>query len=254
MSGIVLDRKIEYRNASLRYFKPAEYHTTRYFGEDVLLLVFDGILRFRENGVDYEVAAGQYHIQHHDTYQEGIVPSDSPCYLYVHFTGEWAEQGTILHKRGNFSYHELEKSIKKLDHMNHHPSLGLEQTAEFFAILSALYRGNQSKNETSGSRIAAFLEENYASSVTLDSLAEHFHFSRNHVINIFKSEYGMTPFEYLRKIRINEAKRLLEITSESAEKIAVGCGFNDYAHFYKIFKKYECLSPKEWRNTKRLTQ
>lgn len=63
MIGINLDKPMEYVYASFRYFEEGEKHTTRICKDDVLLLVFDGILAFTEDGVDVSVGAGEYYIQ-----------------------------------------------------------------------------------------------------------------------------------------------------------------------------------------------
>ena len=85
MLGIDLNCPITYFNASLRFFKKEERHITRLCSCDVLLLVFDGIMRFSEDGVPVEVRAGEYYIQRKNLYQTGDAVSDYPKYLYVHF-------------------------------------------------------------------------------------------------------------------------------------------------------------------------
>ena len=65
MEGINLERPITYKYASLRYFLEGEHHVSRLCRDDVLLLVFDGVLRFTEDGKPYEIHKGEYHIQRH---------------------------------------------------------------------------------------------------------------------------------------------------------------------------------------------
>lgn len=254
MRGIAFDKAVEYIGASFRYFDEGEYHITRTCMEDVLLMVFDGVLRFSEDGKDYEVYPGEYHIQKHGSVQVGKIVSDSPKYLYVHFYAEWGEgcgEGdAILPFRGAFSYSKLETAMKQLDFMAHNDFTRLEQTAVFYEILSLLYR--RERENTLGKRIAEFIEENYGENLSLEMLSEKFHFSKNHIINIFRKEYGVTPFEYVKNVRIRKAEWLLEVTPETAESIALACGFRDYSYFYKVFCRKNRLSPKEWRKRKRL--
>lgn len=254
MYGIALDKDIRYLCASLRFFRQNEYHVTRFCSEDVMLLVFEGTLRFTEDGKEYEVSSGQYHIQHHGSYQSASLPSDSPGYLYVHFYADWSDNGITLPQRGNFSYNAMEEIIKKLDHLCHNGNLMIAQTAAFYNILDSLYLTSSERENSVGNEIAEYISQNLTASLSLDDLAEKFHFSRNHIINIFKKEYGLTPFEYARNLQISRAKRLLEVTSDTAERISVECGFTDYAHFYKTFRRIEGISPKEWRKLKRISQ
>ena len=77
-----------------------------------------------------------------------------------------------------------------------------------------------------------------------------FYFSKNHIINIFKKEFGVTPIKYINNLKLNRAKYLLEVTSDNLEEIAIKSGFNDYSHFYKLFQKETGISPSVWRNKK----
>ena len=112
MPGINMDSPILYKHASLRYFDENEHHVTRFCRHHVLLLVYEGVLRFSEDGVPAEVRAGEYYIQRKDRYQSGEVASDAPKYLYVHFDAEFCEGGSMLPERGRFDYAELSTLVE----------------------------------------------------------------------------------------------------------------------------------------------
>ena len=82
----------------------------------------------------------------------------------------------------------------------------------------------------------------------LDTLAARCGYSKNHIINVFKAETGLTPYAYIQKLRIDNAKRLLDYSSLSASEIAVECGFGSYINLYKEFHKSEGCSPLQWRS------
>lgn len=252
MSGIDMNKPISFLYASLRYFSEGEKHTTRTCPEDVIVLVFDGILRFVEDDTEYEVHPGTYHIQRHGSRQCGVIPSDCPQYLYVHFLADWSDNGrTTLPKRGTFDYQALKPLMDTIDTMSHGDFTICECSAKFCELLSALYR--KPTVPTTAGIIADHIAKSFMNGITLESLAEEFHFSKNHVINIFKKEYGITPFEYINSLRIKKAEWLLEVTSKTAESIAFECGYNNYSHFYKIFRSINGISPTEWRAKKRIT-
>ncbi len=253
MRGISLNHAIKYVGASLRYFDSGEHYITRTCSDDVLLLVFEGVLRFSEDGVEYEVHPGEYHIHRHDSFQTGNIVSSSPKYLFVHFLAEWEDDELsgemCLPFHGEFSYSELENMMNRLDYMAHNDFTQIEQTAVFYKILSRLYR--REKKTTAANQIAKFIDKNYEKKLSLDLLAEEFHFSKNHIINMFRKEYGTTPMEYLKKVRMKKAEWLLTVTSDAAESIAFACGFREYSCFYRAFRKKNLLSPNEWRKKKR---
>ncbi len=247
MRGIDLNQPLEYWDASFRYFKEQERHSTRTCVCDVLLLVFDGVLRFSEDGVEYELHPGQYHIQKKGSYQTGTQVSDAPKYLYLHFVGTWTEEGSNLPFCGTFDLQELKPSMTALDELCHGGATKFEQLAQVYEIFAKL--SQTPKPHTVANEIAGYLEE--VDDVSLQELSEHFHFSKNHIINLFKAEYGMTPVEYANDRKLRKAERLLEVTSDSVKQIADGCGFHDYAYFYKLFCRKHGVSPLKWRQARR---
>ena len=249
MLGIDLTKPIIYQHASLRYFKPGEHHIDRFCTDDVLLLVFDGVLRFTEDGEACAVGAGEYYIQRHDTVQTGETESDVPRYLYVHFYADWTEYAA-LPRRGRFDVAALWPQMEALDRTAHAQTNYLAPAAQFFAILEALLP--QSDAPTLADRTAAYLNEHFKTAVTLENLCEVFHFSKNHVVNSFKARFGVTPIAYVNGLRLRYAEHLLEATSESTEAVAEAAGFRQYSHFYRLFCRKNGMAPAAWRAQKRI--
>jgi AraC-like DNA-binding protein len=248
MFSIDLNSPIEYMYASLRYFAKNERHINRVCHEYVLLMVFDGTLRFNEDGVEYEVGAGEYFIQRIHTKQSGTRTSDAPKYLYVHF---FATEGNGLYRRGTFDYTKLKSKMERLDAAEKSGGTLIEKCGIFYGILSSLVK--RGKEESVADKIAALIEESYKTEISLDIIARHFSFTKNHIINVFKKEYGITPFEYLNRVRIAEAKTLLEVTSRSLDDISSDCGFTSYSNFYKRFLAEAGCSPAAYRHAIRLS-
>ena len=115
----------------------------------------------------------------------------------------------------------------------------------WISLLTALY--HPVKVKAVADDIAEYLISHYRQDISLELLCREFHFSKNYIIFLFKQKYEMTPFSYLLSIRLANAKSLLLNSTQTAEEIAFDCGFGDYSHFYKIFKKETGLSPNVWR-------
>lgn len=250
MQGINLNKPIRYLHSSLRIFQEGEKHIDRFCRENVLLLVYDGVLRFSENDVPVEVHPGQYYIQRANMYQKGAVISQSPKYLYVHFDAQWDSQDEILPYKGSFDYTQLKDKIRLLDELSHSDASYIEKSCVFYEILISLKKGN-SKNSVAD-RIAVYIQNNFKQNITLDILCFEFGFSKNHIINLFKKEYGLTPIDYMNKIKLLNAKRLMETTSLSLEEIVNLSGFNNYSHFYRLFMRENKISPVKWRENTRI--
>ena len=253
VKGIDLNGEMIYKVSSLRFFEKNESHITRICPHDVLLLVYEGVLRFTEDGEEYELHPGEYFIQRQNSYQTGERVSDSPKYLYIHFFGKWEEEGQdgVLSRSGNFDYAALLPLIYKLDRLAHGNYTYTERIGVFYEILSMLYRSTPDTDGTAG-KILKYIDKNYLTISSLEDICEHFHYSKNHVINIFRQSQGLTPFEYINDLKIRRAMYLLEVTSKSIDEIAIESGFNHYSHFYRLFLRKNGISPFEWRKKIRL--
>ena len=100
--------------------------------------------------------------------------------------------------------------------------------------------------------MAEYMQQHYHEKITLEILSKEFHYSKNQIINIFKDNFSQTPIAYLNKIRVQKAMYFLEVTSDAVEKIAQICGFQNYAHFYRLFVRENGVSPTRWRQGRRL--
>jgi len=58
---------------------------------------------------------------------------------------------------------------------------------------------------------------------------------------------GESPMHYLKRVRINQARYLLEHTDLLVEEIAFDVGFSDPFHFSRVFRTLNNLSPRAWR-------
>ncbi|WP_026508037.1 AraC family transcriptional regulator [Butyrivibrio sp. MC2013] len=252
MNGINLDKPINYYFASFRYFQKGEHHIERDCADDVLIMVFKGVLRFSEDGLEYELAPGEYYIQRHGLHQAGEVASDAPQYLYIHFYADWGNKDNdderhLLPRRGYFDIEGLMPVMKEMDSLSHAVVSNAERLAVFYKILSLLYTGKLPL--TVEERIAKYLAAHYSEKITLEGLSAQFHFSKNHLINVFKKKYHITPYEYLIDLRIKMAARFLEFGTDPIEIVARDCGFGDYASLYKYFYRAYHMSPGAYRRS-----
>ena len=84
-------------------------------------------------------------------------------------------------------------------------------------------------------------------SISLDQLAQKFHVSKQHLIRLFKQEYGITPYEYVLNRRVGLAQSLLKKTGLSVREIAEQLNFCDGAYFTEFFRKHTGMTPLQFR-------
>lgn len=92
-----------------------------------------------------------------------------------------------------------------------------------------------------------YLEQHYMEPLSLAGVAEVMGLHPNYFSALFKQNVQKTYSQYLRQLRINEAKRLMGTTTLKLYEIAEAVGYHDNAHFYKAFKSVTGVSPVEYR-------
>jgi AraC-like DNA-binding protein len=79
------------------------------------------------------------------------------------------------------------------------------------------------------------------------ALASKVNMAANSFARLFKDNTGITPQQYLSRLRIDKACEMLHHTHLSIDKIAEQCGFSDRYHFSKVFSKVLGVSPGFYR-------
>jgi transcriptional regulator GlxA family with amidase domain len=83
--------------------------------------------------------------------------------------------------------------------------------------------------------------------LALTALAASVHLSPSRFAHLFHSETGCSPARYLRQLRLDAAKALLQETPLSVKEVMGRVGFNDPSHFTRHFKRRHGISPRETR-------
>ncbi|MCJ8343510.1 MAG: AraC family transcriptional regulator, partial [Cetobacterium sp.] len=91
-------------------------------------------------------------------------------------------------------------------------------------------------------------EKNYSTDFSLENLADHLGFSFKYTSILFKKVMNSNFKNYINFYRIKQAKVLLEKNPEIKIKdLAQLLGYNSSNNFIKVFKKYEGISPAQWK-------
>ncbi|MCI3923819.1 response regulator [Paenibacillus sp. TRM 82003] len=91
------------------------------------------------------------------------------------------------------------------------------------------------------------IQERFQEDLSLTSIAEAMFVSPNYLSSLFKTETGSTFTHHLTKARMNRAKTLLRETNMKIYQICERVGYADQAHFSRMFKTLEGMSPYEYR-------
>nr|WP_300832679.1 AraC family transcriptional regulator [uncultured Acetatifactor sp.] len=96
--------------------------------------------------------------------------------------------------------------------------------------------------------VLSYIEENYASRLTLQDLAHQFGINYSYLSQLFKKATNQTFEKHLAHIRLTHACRLLSHTYMPIADIAEKVGFRDYHYFCTAFKRFCSMTPSQYRD------
>ena len=93
-----------------------------------------------------------------------------------------------------------------------------------------------------------YIESNYHEAIDLDMLSKISSLCPHHFLRKFKSYTGVSPYQYLKSVRLEKARIMLESTNSSITEICLNSGYESLSSFSFLFKKTYNFSPESYRN------
>ncbi len=143
--------------------------------------------------------------------------------------------------------------VKRIEHHTRvtFQSKGIWTEAESLEALNQALSGSDALPAHTSAlvkRVIVYLHQNYARPLARWEIAEAIGVSEDYLTRLFNRETGISPWEYLNRYRILQAKTLLKSTSHPVGVIARQVGFKDQTYFSRVFSKQTGLSPLAFRN------
>ncbi len=171
----------------------------------------------------------------------------STCFKKAH------ETGSYIIKNGKFSeklIHELYAVIEA----DKSTAFGSDLSAEIhiqtaLTMLGAHYLKNPTAKPAEQSKLVShameYISTHLEEELSLDKMAQELYTSKYYFAHLFKEETGITPHSYILKKRLLLSKELIE-AGHPITSVYSRCGFGDYTHFFRAFKKEFDLTPKQY--------
>lgn len=96
--------------------------------------------------------------------------------------------------------------------------------------------------------VKRYIDNHYNQDITIEELSNLVDVTPQYLCKQFKRYVNLRPFQYIALKRIQNAKKMLSNDTLSINDIAHLVGYHDCSYFCSIFKKYEMISPSEFRS------
>ena len=96
-------------------------------------------------------------------------------------------------------------------------------------------------------KIKEYLDQNFTSPITLDSLSETVYISKHYLSHLFKEQTGISPIKYLTSKRMEKACELLSETELPVSEVSKAVGYENPLYFSQVFKRIFGISPVKYR-------
>jgi len=187
------------------------------------------------------------------------VPDQTPTVLWFCFRIESHDEDyfTFMGMTDSNLVIDMDESavMKIYQEMTSHPLNTLKATNYTFCTslllqLVSMYTYNRILMENTEQEYADvfhYIRTHIHRDVSLNELAEEFHFNPTYFVKKFKKASGITPMKYFAMQRTRHIAKTLQITDTPVADIATAFGFSDIYYFREYFERYTGLRPEQYR-------
>ena len=130
------------------------------------------------------------------------------------------------------------KTIKEIDHL---------AGEAFFTFTEKVRQVKEDRFSITITNCKNYIYNNRYEKLTHDDVANQAELSHSYLSILFKKEVGISVSDYIQRVKIDEAKNLIEYTNTPLSEIGSLLNFSDQSYFTKVFKKHTGITPKQYK-------
>lgn len=142
-------------------------------------------------------------------------------------------------------FHEIRRCVQA--QKKDYPRLLESLTVILLQMVLQMNRVVTQREASLPEKIRAAIDAQIEGKLSLETICAEFSYSKNHIITLFRNEYGITPYRYFEKKKIEVAKLYLCNTSFTIDEVAQHLSYADRNYFSNCFKKHTGYAPAEYR-------
>lgn len=120
-----------------------------------------------------------------------------------------------------------------------------------YAVARTLDYGQEIKRTLSVvEKVENYIHDHYKENITREHIADALFMTPEYLAKLYKRKTGQTIKDCINQYRIEQAKKLLQSGEQNISDVAVSVGYENFSYFSTVFKKYEGISPGEYRKDK----
>lgn len=199
------------------------------------------------------------HVAVHFDFAENLPPADEGIDARKPFRVRFTHGLRIPRQRRLFQGHRIERALTAI--LSEHAAGGVLGAAnvsvQLAGVLLALLAEPEKNrppaqltqlNQARVQAVVDHMQANLSRPITQAALQRVARLSSSRLQALFREVTGYPPLDYLRRLRVEEARRLLAEPNLSVKEIAARTGFRDTSHFSKVFRRVDGLSPAHFRD------
>ena len=111
-----------------------------------------------------------------------------------------------------------------------------------------IFNGHKKHDDDVVLKVQAYIEKNYRGKISFEFLSEKFNVGRRNFDRRFIKGTGLTPLDYLQRVKVEAAKKSFENCRKTVNEVMYDVGYNDTKAFREVFSRITGMSPVEYKS------